>query len=179
LIHIANFRKNRIFWVGIIIALVVLLAGAFIGYVYTTRNKNLAARVNKQVVTIEELNNRSAQTSQFFQYSKQNFDDYNIKTQTLNNLIDLRLIEDFVAKNNISVDSAKIEALYQLRINAFKSETSLLKKIDELYGIDKNQFLETLREDLLRQAIAEKTNQPFADWLKEQRAQSKIVIYKY
>ena len=145
--------------------------------IYTFRNKNLALRVNGVGVPKSLYIEQSAQLAKFYSQSNQKISDDALRDTVLSNLTDNQLISNYAKKNGITVSTQAIESYYNQRKAGYENEQAFLNKINDLYGMNKEQYIQSIRNDLLREAVQAKVNQPLTAWLSEARKNAKITIY--
>ena len=66
---------------------------------------------------------------------------------------------------NITVSENEVDALYKDRITQSQSEEALLLIIRDMYGLNKSDYRNVLRQDILQEKVQASINMPLADWL--------------
>lgn len=155
----------------------VVIASALIAYFLVNKNADLAVKVNGVGITNTQYDASVAGLNTFYAKSNQSIDATSLQQTALNNLIDKQLIESYAKDNNIIISAEQIDDIYNQRVSAYPNEQALLDKLNELYGTNKDSFLETLRYDLLREELQKSTNQPLDKWLAEQKDSANIKVY--
>jgi hypothetical protein len=174
-IWLKKLTPNQKFLIGILV-IIILVGMFFLVFTYLARDKGLVARVNGTAVTATTLNEKLTYVEHFYIKSGQPYSKQTLRQQTLDNIVNMVLMQQYAQKNNINIDEA-INDLYQQRLQSYPNEQALLEQIQDLYGMNKGQYLNTLKEDALRNIVSERTQKSISSWLTEQQNISQIDIF--
>jgi FKBP-type peptidyl-prolyl cis-trans isomerase (trigger factor) len=139
--------------------------------------------VNDTKITRSDYKKNLNQTKSFYAYSKQDLSDLtSLDKDTLEKMINKILVQNYAENNGITVTDAEIQARYLRVISSFnrnnniadEGDKSFLSKIKEMYGADKNTYLEEIRIDLLKKKVQKKVKMPLVQWLEEQKKSASI-----
>lgn len=144
---------------------------------YSNRNNAYVARVNGAGITKDAYNQQLASLQFFYSQSGQKIDESMLKKNVLDTLIDNQLLQNYATEKQITINQEAINASYQQRVSAYKTEQDFLAALNKMYNTDKTQYQETIRQDLLREAVQKAVNQPLDTWLRQQRSTASISIY--
>lgn len=123
------------------------------------------------------------QAKAFYVYSKQDLSNLtSLDKDTLEKMINKILVQNYAKNNGIIVTGAEIQARYLRVISGFnrnnniadEGDRTFLSKIKEMYGIDKNAYLEEIKLDLLKKKVQKKVKMPLVQWLEEQKKSASI-----
>ncbi len=122
----------------------------------------------------------------FYKIQNKKIPDSNIIKQNItNDLINDELISKYAAKHNITVSGSEIDNRYQLNVGVYNSHNNIpdasagafLVQIDKLYGMGKDEYIENLRMDILKEKVQESVGIPLTIWLNEIRKTASIENY--
>ena len=147
-----------------IVAVILVSGGA---YTLLNFNKCNQCVYNKNdiKVTIGEFNKAYGAKQNFYAYSNQSVDSEILKRDTLDELKMSKKIERYANSNKIKVSDQEINLLYQERVSQNKTEKQLLDKVKTMYGFTKDEYLQVLKNDLLRSKVEQYIDQPLGEWL--------------
>jgi len=123
------------------------------------------------------------QVKAFYSYSKQDLSNLiSLDKDTLEKMINKILVQNYAENNGITVTDAEIQARYLRVISGFnrnnnivdEGDEAFLSKIKEMYGEDKNTYLEEIRIDLLKKKVQKEVKMPLVQWLEEQKKSASI-----
>lgn len=139
------------------------------------QKKNLNKKLDTQILSIKKIdfNNKISEKEKFYASKNQKFDEETLEKDVLENLKKVAILSFYAEKNNILVSVQEIEKRYEAIVLAYnarnkikeKDDSQYLKKIEELYGMDKASYLEVIREDILREKVQNSLKMPLNDWL--------------
>lgn len=167
----------------IIIAVVAILAFIFLNKKFV--KQNYAVQVNGVGITKSTVNTAIAQQLEF--YKSQNQQAPNISTiqeSVTNALIDNALVNQYAAKHNITVSNAEVNNRYEEAVGVFNShnnikgasDSAFLARINQMYGIDKSEYLASLKMGILKDKVQASVGEPLTKWLEGQRNSSRITV---
>lgn len=169
---------NKKVLLGIITLLLLMLIALGAGiYTYSNRNDAYVARVNGVGITKDTYNQQLASLQFFYNQSGQKINEATLKKNVLDTLIDNQLLQNYATEKQITISQEAINASYRQRASTYKSEQDFLAALKKMYNIDKTQYQETIRQDLLREAVQKAVNKPLDAWLREQHSTASISIY--
>lgn len=135
-----------------------------------------AATVNGTPITKDELQKQISFTKNFYTYSKQNLANYpTLEKDQLERLIEDKLVEDYAKNHNIKVSDEEVLALYKQKL-VRKTEEQLLSQLKTMYGMEKADYMDVLRKDLLREKVQKSVKMPLLQWLNEEKKKADINI---
>lgn len=170
--------KNKKFLIALASALVFVIASIVIGlFALSNKNEGYVARVDGVGIPTAAFDEQITQQQAFYKQANQTTTDSELKQTTLNTLIDNQLLENYATQNAIKISQEQVNDYYNQRVSAYKSEQELLDTLNKLYGTNKEQYLQTIRYDLLRDAVQASVKQPLTEWLTTQRQTADIKIY--
>lgn len=146
-------------------------------------NKTDAARVNNESITRADFQRKLDGTKNFFEYKKQDVSKLpSLPNNVLQNLIDENLINQYGKNHNIMVSDSEVLSRYNLVVKNYNQNNNIttggdaqfLAKIKELYGTDKNTYLESIKNDILKEKVQVAVKMPLAQWLEKQKKTSTI-----
>lgn len=167
---------KKIYFVLISIILIVLLTLYLLNSAKNRGNINKVAVVNGIVVSKEELTKNVDFIKNFYSYSKQDIKNYpNLEKDEMQHLIEDKLIESYAKKNSITVTNEDVEKLYAQKQKGI-TEKDLLDQVEKMYGMNKEDYFEVLRKDILRARVQNAVNIPLSKWLDQEKSRAKIDI---
>ena len=109
-----------------------------------------------------------------------------LQKDTLDELVDESLINQYAAKNKITVLDTEVDARYLQVVAGYNrrnkiaetGDSQFLAKIKEMYLETKSDYLQTLREDILKEKVQVSVGMPLATWLKIQKQSAQIKIFQ-
>ncbi len=116
-----------------------------------------------------ERANRIMRTSESSPSADLNNPDY-----VLSELVQQELIGKYAKENNISVSQGEINTRYESAYKSVGTEEQYLEKLKNLQGITKENVLELIREDILKEKVQKSLKTPLEVWLKEEVKKSQI-----
>lgn len=174
-------KKKKKIIIGVIIG-VILLVGVWISM---NKNSKYVAQVNGIGIPKTTYDKKVEERVQFFKWSRQNMSILpTLKKDTIDRLIDESIITQYAEKNKITVSDTEIENRYNKVVDGYNSrnkvkgggESAFLSKIKEMYGTDKNDYLATLKMDILKEKVQSAVKMSLAKWLEEERKKENIRI---
>jgi hypothetical protein len=149
------------------------------------KKETAAARVNNESIVQVDLEKKLDQTKNFFKYNKQDVSKMSsLEKDVLQNLIDTALIKQYAQEHNLKVSDSEVLNRYDLVVKGYnrhndiaKGDTAFLSKIKEMYGTDKNTYLEHLKNDILKEKVQTAVKMPLKDWLEAQNKTADIKKY--
>ena len=123
--------------------------------------------VNDGAVKIHksELDSATEANEKFYKFNGQPYDKDALRQETTKQLINQKLIDNYAQDKNITVSENEVDALYKDRITQSQSEEALLLIIRDMYGLNKSDYRNVLRQDILQEKVQASINMPLADWL--------------
>lgn len=142
------------------------------------------ASVNGVAIKKQDFEKKLEEKNKFFEYSKQKISEDTAGKDILEKLIDEKLIENYAKDYKITVSEAEISSRYQIVIENFNKTNNydtqddllFLAKIKEMYGIGKNDYLNSIKWDILKEKVQAEVKMPLSDWLAQQKSVSDIRI---
>lgn len=134
------------------------------------------AVVNGDSVLKSEFDKKVTFSKNFYTYKKQDLNNYStLEKDILDKLIEDKLIKQYAKNNNISVTDKEILTLYTQKTSK-TSEDKLLQQLKDMYDMEKQDYLEVLRKDILREKVQAAVKMPLLTWLEQQKAKADIKI---
>lgn len=118
-------------------------------------------------VRSKDLNNEVTSRQKFYQYKNQTVNEEIFKNDALELLKIEQKIYAYANDKNINVSSSEVDALYQERIKQNQGEDNLLKLVRDMYGFNKDDYLNVLEKDILREKVQKDLGVPLSEWLKK------------
>lgn len=143
----------------------LIIGGTSLYFINSNSCRDCILNENGIKITNSELNSAVKSRETFYRFNKQEINSESIKNDALKQLKDEKKIEKYASENSIKATEQEIDALYKERVKQNGDEDALLKKVNDLYGFTKKQYLEVLKKDVLREKVQEKIGMPLADWL--------------
>jgi len=147
---------------------------------------NYVAIVNGHLIQRSSYQNKLTQTNSFYSFSKQDSSlTAPVKNDTVDGLVDEQLVEKYAKDHKITVSETEVMSYYQAIVSKFNQRNGLgngddkkySSRIKELYDLDKTEYMQSIREDILRQKVQGKIGIPLLDWLNQQK--KKGIILKF
>ena len=175
-----------------IIISVLLIAGVAVFFFFVINrsspllNPDAVASVNNSSISKSTYQKRVAETESFYKFGKQNMDNISsLKGDVLSNLIDEQIVRDFAAKNKITVKTSEVEGRYKQVVAGYNKnnnitsggDSAFLAKIKEMYGTKKEDYVQQLAYDILRDKVQRAVKMPLAKWLEAQKKTADIKKY--
>lgn len=127
-------------------------------------------------VSNSDIQKEIERSKHFYIYNNQDLKNYStLESDAKNSVIENIIIQDYAELNNINVTQAEINESYKQKI-AEKSEAELLNQLKQMYGINKDDYLIVLKQDILKEKIQKSIEEPLSDWLEEQKINIKVII---
>ncbi len=173
----------------ILIVIIVIAIAAF--YIFLFLNKGgfgqgNAVGVNGVNISKADLNKEIQEQIDFYKSRNQKIpDDKTLQTDVTNVLIDNIIVSQYAAKHKITVSTAEVNNMYAEVVGVFNShnnitgasDSAFLTQINKMYGMDKTEYQENLRMDILKEKVQESVGEPLTKWLQEQKKTADIKIY--
>lgn len=142
------------------------------------------ATVNSQKISREDFVKNLDQKKKFYQWSKQNIASLtSLENDVLEKMIDEALVLQFAKKSKIEASQGEIGQKYNAALTSFgrqkknSDEASFSAQIKEMYGLEKQDYLEQLKMDVLKEKVQSSAGKPLVEWLREQRKAAKIEYF--
>ncbi len=134
------------------------------------------AVVNNQGITRDDFNKQVAELKQFYTFSKQDLSQLPpFENTVLDNMIDDVLTAQYAAKNWIMVNARDLGRVYRAQAGKTQeSENLLLSKIKNMYGMDRDDYLDKLSRDIIRDKVQARVGEPIVRWLENEKARAQI-----
>lgn len=164
--------------VYLIILPVIIAIFALSLIVLTSKNNQSANNVKTKSITIKasDINSEIDRSIYFYKFSNQNLKNYpSLGADAKNTVEERAIIESYAALNNIKVTQDEINKRYAQKTQV-SGEQKLLEQLAKMYSMDKNNYLDVLKQDILREKIQLAVDKPLSAWLKEQKAGLKVII---
>lgn len=174
---ISRFKFQILFAVFLIVLVIgsLLLFGKRSDTKQQFDPREYVAVVHGEGIKRSEFEQELRQRTQFFTYAKQDVRSLpSLEKDVLENMIDMKLVKQYAVQQNIRVTEEEITNQYQAKVAANNGEVVYLAKISEMYGMEKEQALESIGEDLLREKVQRKVKKPLAEWIEKEKATSEI-----
>jgi len=144
------------------------------------------ASVNNNTISKSVYQKRLAETESFYKWGDQNVKNISsLKGDVLDKLIDEEIIKDYAEKNKITVTANEIENRYKQVVAGYNKNNSItgggdsafLTKIKDMYGTQKEDYLQQLAYDILRDKVQTAVKMPITKWLESQKKSADIKRY--
>lgn len=152
----------------------------------TTDFKDFVAVVNDHGIKKEIFDKKLEETTYFFTHKNQDISSMSsLSSDVLAKLIDEILISQYAEEEGISITEREITNRYQQIVEGYNTrekskddtdDAAFLIQIKKMYGMNKSDYLEMVKKDILREKVQEKVKKPITDWLVDQRKNSNIKI---
>jgi hypothetical protein len=179
-------HQRRKLLLASIIVLVVLIPLAFLVFSNLQNRqpgrcnpKNHIAKVNETCIlkeSYQKMLTRAEQIAKLSPGSATTSGSEDTSKQVLDQVIELEIISQYARQNNIEVKDSEVEQKYQLAVKSVGTEGEYLDKLKTLQGIGKDQVLELIRLDILREKVRKSLKTPLESWLLEQKVNSDIEV---
>ena len=156
---------------------IVVISALFVMFTNLSKNQsNQTAAPTVITIKNSELDAQVKRMETFYKFSNQDLKNYpTLQKDQLEILIENKIIENYASLHNITVSDSEVSGLYKQKI-AKNGEEALLNQLNQMYGMGKQDYLEVLRMDLLKEKVQTAVKMPLADWLKIQKENIKIVM---
>lgn len=150
--------------------LITYLVGllAFVTILSINIDDDYAVRVGSERFSQEIVATEADRLEYFFKQSEQDYTRAELEAEVADRLVNRYIVSMYAQENEIVITDQEIDDYYQTRVESFGSEEELLEALYSLYGITKEQYLEELTYDLLRNAVVPTLDEPYEDWLETQ-----------
>lgn len=187
--------KNKpVLLILIILPIILILLGFYrlAGFNVTrtpqSDTKTSIASVNGITIKRLDFEKKLEEQNNFFEYSKQKISEKTAETaekDVLEKMIDEKLIENYAKDHKITASQGEISFRYQRVVENFNKgnnykaddDSLFLAKIKEMYGEKKEDYLEIIRMDILKEKVQGAVKIPLANWLTKQKNVSDIQRY--
>lgn len=163
---------------GIFLFLTAIITVLFFFQKGIPKEEKYVASVEGEGITYNELNKFTLQYKNFLAWTNAT-PSASLEKDILNNLIDQKLIDQYARKNNIYVSDEELNTRYSAAVASLGTENQYLTKIKEIYGIDKTDLLEKIKNEMIREKVQKSMNVSLEDWLKQERINKKVVSYLF
>jgi len=178
---------KKIIIVLVIPILFVILFLAFIESIGPSVNKNVSvAQVNGVGIQKQAYEKKVQESETFFKWQKQDTAGLTtLQKDAVDALVDESLINQYATQHKISVSESEVNERYLQTVAGYNrrsniagtEDTDFLAKIKEMYGIEKSDYLLTLKEDIVKERVQVDVGIPLAQWILEQKKSAKIKIF--
>ena len=161
--------------VYIFIAFCLIVVIGFIFFIANSTNKSeYVGVVGDTKISKADYQKNLDQTKAFYAYSKQDLSKLtSLDKDTLQITINNSIVQNYAEKYKITVTEAEIQNRYMQVVAGFNrnnkitvaDDEAFLSKINQMYGIDKNTYLDQLRIDILKEKVQAAVKMPLAKWL--------------
>lgn len=170
----------------------ILLVGVAVFFFFVIKqsspllNTEKVASVNNTGISKSTYQKKVAETESFYKFGKQNMDNVSsLKGDVLDALIDEQIVRNYAEKKNIAVKTSEVESRYKQVVAGYNKNNSItsggdsafLAKIHEMYGTEKEDYVQQLAYDILRDKVQTAVKMPLAKWLDIQRKTADIKKY--
>jgi len=160
---------------GIIVLVCLFLKKKFIDQ-KIIKNPNYLVLVNDEPILKSDFEKKLTQTKHYYFWAKKDqMDLSSLPNDVLTQMVNLVLIRQFAQKHSLFVNRQELENRYQSIVKNHQSETELLKKINDMYGIDKLEYQTILTEEILKEKVQQYVKKGLVDWLIAQKQTAKII----
>ena len=191
--EIKQQKSNKFGYIAAFVIILIILMG--IGVYFFTRSGQITkpvdtqtyiSKVNNEYITRADFQEKLHETTKFFEATKQDISKIpSFNSDVLNNMIDEKLISEYAQSNNIKASDSEVLNRYDLVVRGYNGhnnitggeDTQFLFKIKEMYGTDKNTYLEEVKNDILKEKVQIAVKMPLKDWLEFQKKTADIKIY--
>jgi len=158
-------KKNKkiLMFVFSVVVLLTILVVLFA----RSEDVDFAAKFDNEVVSYEELDENVARTVNFYNANDQDYQEQTVREDTLDQLIRRKLIESYAKNNNINISQDLIDGLYKQRFDKAGSEEKLLNDIGRDWGLNKQDYIDNLYYDLLRDEVQNSLNTNLDEWIEQ------------
>ncbi len=177
---------KKYFIVVLFLLLVTLITLFILNKINNLNNKdNYVAMVNGEGITKTDYGNEINETTTFFKFNHQKIDTPALKKNVLDEMIDNTLISQYAAKHNIIVYQQELDQRYSDAVRIYNShnnitgasDSAFITQINKMYGMDKTEYQENLRMDILKEKVQESVGEPLTKWLMDQKQSTQISIF--
>lgn len=167
--------------IGVVVLIFFLTRSSFPGY-----DQRTIASVNNTGISKSVYQKRLAQTESFYQWNKQDTSKISsLNGDVLDALIDEQIVRDYAEKKKITVKTSEVESRYKQVVAGYNQnngitgvgDSAFLLKIKEMYGTQKEDYVQQLAYDILRDKVQTAVKMPLAQWLESQKKTADIKRY--
>lgn len=128
-----------------------------------------ATQVAGEGIARADFEKELTRTKHFFTWAKQDISKLpSLEKDVLDRMIEMKIISQYARNNTIMVDQKEIETRFAALLGK-KSEAEYLATIHEMYGMEKEDYLQKLSEELLKEKVQQHLQKPLAPWLTEMK----------
>lgn len=124
------------------------------------RCRDCAFNSNGIVIKNSEIQAVVRAKETFYSFNNQKVDKDTLSRDVLEELKLNKTIENYAKSKDITVSDEELNTIYQERVKQNTNEEALLKRINDLYGFGKAQYLEVLKIDILRSKVESSLGKP-------------------
>ena len=140
------------------------------------KTKNLDNTYPAITIKRDDIEKEINSTTHYYSFQHQNFKDYpTLESDAKTRVIDNAIIRNFSDTHNIKATSNEVNERYAQKIQS-DGEQKLLQRIYDMYKISKEDYLEILTMDILREKVQQSVGKSLPTWLEEQKNNLKVNI---
>lgn len=152
-----------------ILVIALCVAGIVIPIVTVIKSERTVAKVADEGILRSDYEKELARTKHFFIWAKQDISKLpSLEKDVLDRMIEMEIVSQYARKNALSVTPKEIEARFAAGLGK-KSEAEYLATIHEMYGMGKEDYLQKLSEEILKEKVQQHLQKPLAPWLGEMK----------
>jgi FKBP-type peptidyl-prolyl cis-trans isomerase (trigger factor) len=155
---------------------IILPLGMFRFFLNSTSNQEKNGQVTTISIPSEAIQKEIKRTQQFYKFSNQNLKNYpSLEEDAKKTVVENTIIQSYADSHNIKVYNKEVDERYMQKTQN-GGEEKLLLELSKMYGMDKNDYLEVLYRDILREKVQKDIGKPLSPWIKDQEKDLKILI---
>ena len=144
---------------------------------------NYVAFVDGRFIERDEFQKTLFQTERYYASVKQDSAlTTPLRTDVLEKLIEEELVRSYAEEKKIVVTDEEVNARYQSVVKSFNqrnnitggSDSKFLKTIEKMYGEKKEDYLEIIGMDILKEKVQAASKMSLSDWLIKQKKSVEI-----
>lgn len=161
--------KKYLILLGVIILIFLLLSFVVIRLKPAFDKQMYITKVDGEGILRSDYEKELTRSKHFFTWAKQDVAKLtSLEGDILDRMIEMKIVSQYAWKNKITVSKKEIGDYFHALVGK-KSETEQLAKIKEMYGMEKNDYLQKLSEELLREKVQKHLQKPLVPWLLEMK----------
>lgn len=177
--NVINKINTNVIIIVVITAIIIFIIAVLLLSRNLTQQDNTKymATVNNQEISLSEYKQVLDRVTQFYSWSGQDVNNIEtIQKDALDRLIEQKIAHEFAIKNNIKVNEKELLQRYKDTLGK-KDEEQYLKLINDMYGMSKQDFLQNLSNEILKEKIQTLVKKPFVVWVKETKKRTSIQLF--
>ena len=115
-----------------------------------------AAFVDGKVIWVKDFYKQEHYVKHFLDQTKQKGpDEATLRRQLLDRMVELQIVQTQASKNHIFASKKEIDDAYKKVVDESGGEAEVEKVLEELYGMNKKDFLQLVKEQVIKDKVRE------------------------